>query len=130
MTLRNLLAALLLSTLSVACAHADKHAIYVGASESKTYKAVVKTLAELDYAVLNSDPTTGVVTAERVMDGANSTGRTFKVNVRLREGRDGTSVFVRFDIPAGAVGSTDSELREIADGLERRLPKAEVVIDR
>jgi hypothetical protein len=113
--------------LLLGCASTERYSLHTATSYDDAFRAVAQTLPTIDWFVVSSDSSTGVISATRRLTGARTTDRQLRLSLVLQRDERGVAIAVTFIPPGMAFGSARGEFEELSDVLRRRLPDVAVI---
>ena len=108
-----------------ACATVQQTTVRTKDNYQKVWNACVDVVADVQYSVSSTDPTSGLIIADQAVLGGH--GQVSRLNIRLFKALTGTDVTVKFIPPPGTIGGGGTAERYVT-ALKQRIPDLESVI--
>lgn len=124
----NLLRVLILVALAAyisACASVQQSTMRTKDDYQKVWNACVDVVADVQFSVSSTDPTSGLIIADQAVFGGK--GQVSRLNIRLFKALTSTDVSVKFIPPPGTIGGGGTAERYVT-ALKKRIPDLEPVV--
>ena len=108
-----------------ACSSVQQSTVRTKDDYQKVWNACVDVVADVQFSVSSTDPTSGLIIADQAVFGGH--GQVSRLNIRLFKALTSTDVTVKFIPPPGTIGGGSTAERYVA-ALKQRIPDLEPVV--
>jgi hypothetical protein len=121
---RRVLLAFLVAAVA-ACASTERYALRSAATYEVGFREIAQSLSAIDWFIVSSDPSTGIITATRSVPGGRTTDRQLRLEILVSTVADRLVVRATFIPPGIAFGTARGEFEELRTAIQARLPDVE-----